>query len=855
MAEQSRESLLVLSSLAGGALVTLFLSVYASNYTSSQRNKSEEEGWKNKQPKSYKDALISSIQSKLLFLPRGLTIQGHSSIEKKQLDVTDNHAQSTVREDLAQDCDNEKRIGPPLDDARYGGLTFLGDVDNIYDDENQGGDKMDPSRAGWDSHATKDVSEKQTEEAELSKLRGPKPFCFNQDVARVFDDMVSRSVPLYREVNDYMLYWIHKYYKKSTVIIDLGCSTGTTLDLICKSFNHESCKGTQLTLLGVDNSEAMVEKCQQKLSWLDKTAHSVKVVSADLTEFDLDNVQFEQAEGNRKKSTSPSTKKASFVIMNYTLQFLPVHTRHSLLKRIWSWLIPGGVLFISEKIGTEDVELQETTTYIYEDFKARRGYTKSYIARKKEALMNVLVPHTEDGLKKLLREAGFRQVNLAVKWNNFATFTARKPARSAAHASKRDQSRKRLLAVRSMKEPVVYKYLDQLFEYQPEYLYTQLGLDPNALMKLIKYRQEMFKKKANLGSSNLDYLNRVAKKILHLDEYLELETSGIDRFDTIDLEVDNSRGLLGSDDQNNSSVAEKECKGSESGVGETADEKLIVLCKKRDLYEENASEGFKAIYGLINDLIPWKKGPVKICDIIVDAEWRSDMKWSRLVPWLPSFANKTICDIGCNNGYFMFQMMNAKLGAAAPPKLVIGIEPSLNCLLQFQFMKSLCRYRHKDRLKFEFGKGDMLKFMPRCFDITFCLGVLYHTSDPIQMLKDIHSSLKPGGYLFVDCQGIVLTEDSEEALPLCLFPRKRYANMKGVYFLPTIEALKNWLQRASFTDVRVVFNEKLSTKEQRITPFAPVNTSLKESLHPEEDGKTVEGYPAPYRFYLRAKRG
>ena len=79
--------------------------------------------------------------------------------------------------------------------------------------------------------------------------------------------------------------------------------------------------------------------------------------------------------------------------------------------------------------------------------------------------------------------------------------------------------------------------------------------------------------------------------------------------------------------------------------------------------------------------------------------------------------------------------------------------------------------------------------------------------------------------------------------------------MKGVYFLPNLSCLKNWLSRSSFKDITVIFKEKLSTKEQRITKHAPVNTSLKESLNPTNEHLTIENYPAPYRFYIRARKG
>ena len=101
--------------------------------------------------------------------------------------------------------------------------------------------------------------------------------------------------------------------------------------------------------------------------------------------------------------------------------------------------------------------------------------------------------------------------------------------------------------------------------------------------------------------------------------------------------------------------------------------------------------------------------------------------------------------------------------------------------------------------------------------------------------------------LIVDCQGI----EGEDHI--ALFPQKRYANMKGVFFLPTLNTLKHWLQRANFQDCEVIFSEPLSIEEQRSTDWAPVR-SLKESLDPEDTTKTMEGYPVPHRFYVRVRK-
>ena len=117
---------------------------------------------------------------------------------------------------------------------------------------------------------------------------------------------------------------------------------------------------------------------------------------------------------------------SSVVVMNYTLQFLALSQRQQLLAAIYQALAPGGLLFISEKVTASCPQFQETTTHHYEAFKARNGYARSEIERKKEALEHVLVPLTHDDQVQMLRDAGFSAVDVLIKMHNFASFVALK---------------------------------------------------------------------------------------------------------------------------------------------------------------------------------------------------------------------------------------------------------------------------------------------------------------------------------------------------------------------------------------------------------------------------------------------
>jgi tRNA (mo5U34)-methyltransferase len=252
-----------------------------------------------------------------------------------------------------------------------------------------------------------------------------------------------------------------------------------------------------------------------------------------------------------------------------------------------------------------------------------------------------------------------------------------------------------------------------------------------------------------------------------------------------------------------------------------------------------SDEEYNALQWCAEQLRPWRKGPWNLFGLEIDAEWRSDQKWDRLMPNLPSMEGKVLCDLGCGNGYFMLRMLEHN------PKLVVGIDPNMHAWLEFQMFS----YLHKtieERVKFEILRGENIDLFENTFDVVFCLGVLYHTPDPIGVLRNIKKSMKRKGSIIVDCQGV----EGEE--PYALFPKRKYANMKGVYFLPTITTVQYWLSRSGFLNASVFFAEELSTNEQRATDWAPIS-SLEQALQKDDDiVKTVEGYPRPWRFYLKA---
>ncbi|MGE0173528.1 MAG: carboxy-S-adenosyl-L-methionine synthase CmoA [Oligoflexales bacterium] len=225
----------------------------------------------------------------------------------------------------------------------------------------------------------------------------PHPFRFDQEVAAVFDDMARRSIPLYEDVTKTCVFWALRYYQPNTAIYDVGCSTGTTLDLISRNLQIPA------HFFGVDNSEAMIEKASEKLKNV-PPRHELQLLCEDVT--------------------TTKFKRSSVVIVNYTMQFLPINERQILFKRIYESLVPGGILILSEKVVSSSAQVQETFNQIYYQYKMAKGYSKREIERKKESLENILIPLPESQYREMLLAAGFAHAESVVRWNNFVSMIA-----------------------------------------------------------------------------------------------------------------------------------------------------------------------------------------------------------------------------------------------------------------------------------------------------------------------------------------------------------------------------------------------------------------------------------------------
>lgn len=263
------------------------------------------------------------------------------------------------------------------------------------------------------------------------------------------------------------------------------------------------------------------------------------------------------------------------------------------------------------------------------------------------------------------------------------------------------------------------------------------------------------------------------------------------------------------------------------------DQRAVTIGQPSDISLKDKKNILKAL----KKLSPWRKGPFEFFGEKVDSEWQSWMKWERLATILPVLQKKKILDIGSSNGYYMFR--SAGLGA----DIVLGIEPQSNFYYQYLAIQKYLALKNVFCLPVAF---DQLPLMQTYFDIIFCMGILYHSRSPLEMLKKIHGFLKSDGYLMVES---LIIEGNKG---MCLFPKDRYAKMRNIFFIPDISAMISWLQRSGFNHIKCVDITCTQIEEQRKTDWIQTE-SLEDFLDGKDPSKTVEGYPRPIRAIFLAR--
>ncbi|MBF0201819.1 MAG: carboxy-S-adenosyl-L-methionine synthase CmoA [Desulfamplus sp.] len=238
----------------------------------------------------------------------------------------------------------------------------------------------------------------------------PGTFQFNEKVASVFDDMIKRSVPLYMESIKQQSLMAQRFYKPGTRIYDLGCSHGN-LGILIRDIFTSPC-----TMVAVDNSPHMLNQYKKRLKREDMKKGSLHLVCSNAEDMVI--------------------SRASVVIVNLTMQFIKPQKRDGFIQGIYDGMIPGGVLLISEKTVHHENVISDLHQDFYTEFKRSNGYSDLEISRKRDALENILIPESMDAHMARLRMAGFRQIDIWLKWFNFTSFIAVKSRSQASCKNK-----------------------------------------------------------------------------------------------------------------------------------------------------------------------------------------------------------------------------------------------------------------------------------------------------------------------------------------------------------------------------------------------------------------------------------
>lgn len=234
---------------------------------------------------------------------------------------------------------------------------------------------------------------------------GDEPFRFDESVARVFPDMLRRSIPGYAASLEAIGSLAARFVRDDSRCYDLGCSLGGAALAMRQGIRASGCR-----IIAVDNAPAMIERCRAAIAEdeaRDGARPPVEVVLGDIRDAPISN--------------------ASMVVLNYTLQFLGLGDRDAVIRRIASGLVPGGVLVLSEKVVDEDPRMESLLVELYHEHKRRNHYSAVEIARKRAALENVLVPETIGAHRQRLEAAGFDSVAVWLRYFNFVSMIAVKP--------------------------------------------------------------------------------------------------------------------------------------------------------------------------------------------------------------------------------------------------------------------------------------------------------------------------------------------------------------------------------------------------------------------------------------------
>ena len=229
-----------------------------------------------------------------------------------------------------------------------------------------------------------------------NKEASPSSFSFDKEVVSVFDDMVDRSVPMYRALQFLIIEFASRFLRPDSIILDLGCSTGKSLYELAKMV-----RGFNGKFIGIDSSQEMLDKAHVRC----ENYSFIHFKNQDLNQLKLD-------------------VSTSVVILNLTLQFVSPDNRQNVISQIYSSLEENGALLFVEKVIVSNSSLESVYREVFHSFKQSQGYSKHEILQKETSLEGVLIPYTECDNRRLLENSGFKDIEVFYRWGNFVGFIA-----------------------------------------------------------------------------------------------------------------------------------------------------------------------------------------------------------------------------------------------------------------------------------------------------------------------------------------------------------------------------------------------------------------------------------------------
>lgn len=237
---------------------------------------------------------------------------------------------------------------------------------------------------------------------DVDETAADEPFRFDETVASVFPDMLRRSIPGYAASIEAIGALAARYVTPGTNCYDLGCSLGAATLAMRQGIRAPGCK-----IIAIDNAQAMINRCKELIAA--DNAQNQRQTATDVLLGDIRETRIENA---------------SMVVMNYTLQFLGLADRNTMIDQIYKGLLPGGLFVLSEKVVDDDKHMEELLVDLHHEHKRRNNYSALEISRKRAALENVLLPESVAAHRERLQHAGFSHSAVWMRYFNFVSIVA-----------------------------------------------------------------------------------------------------------------------------------------------------------------------------------------------------------------------------------------------------------------------------------------------------------------------------------------------------------------------------------------------------------------------------------------------